>query len=571
MASTTRLSHAGDRRARRHPRSAAGSRARTPIPRGQRLGAARDRRARSTQLEPASLEELFIYLVFHDAPAPERGQIRLGLWPRAARASSTAKTLRNYLSKLRRRRGRAPARRHRRGLPDRGRRLDWATFERLSREADTTRAATSAIALRTRGPGPRPRRPLRGRDRRLRVGRRRAALGTQMTVAIVHCAAPPRRRPPRGRALRERRGGCAAGSARGADDTTSSGSSGPGPSAPAGTAAALELWMARRQASTSTTRTSRAWTRSVSRSPGPLERRSERAKARRARFGPAALLAHRVVGTAEAAATSASGRPPCGSGRRSTDLASVSTPAATAAARRPGQRSRGSALGGGDVEVVGEGDELERAGRAHARTRGAARSRWPSTRPPMVRERRPARDPTTTSQATETRLGLGRRRARRPGAPEAGHARRARARAARGARARRSSSLGPPCEAPACGRSAPRLTADAASPKASPAAADASEERPELGDRLEVGAASARTVRCVRDVVMAPSRQTELHGSFLEASRDRVPAREILRRRSPWSWRLGTSSGTLSWDTRSGTRRAPRAARRPGRRPRGRA
>ena len=123
------------------------------------------------------LEALATYLVCHDSHHLSADQIALGMWPLGRpRGDVSRKTIHNYLSGLR---GWIGAEH----LPDaasaggyliEGIESDWATLQRLAREADTV-DAESARALRTEALELVRGRPFEGLSgRRLRLGRRGA-------------------------------------------------------------------------------------------------------------------------------------------------------------------------------------------------------------------------------------------------------------------------------------------------------------------------------------------------------------------------------------------------------------
>ena len=101
--------------------------------------------------EPKFVEELLVYLVLHDHRHLRAGQIQLGMWPvGSSRPEIAEKTMRNYLSKLRTCVGpqHLPETSGTDGYLIRDVGSDWATFQRLVREADAI-GGERAIELRT--------------------------------------------------------------------------------------------------------------------------------------------------------------------------------------------------------------------------------------------------------------------------------------------------------------------------------------------------------------------------------------------------------------------------------------
>jgi hypothetical protein len=136
------------------------------------------------------LDELLVYLVCHDHRHLRSGQIRLGIWPTGStRTEVSEKTLRNYLSELRTCVGseHLPDASAREGYVIEGVESDWASFQRLTREADVA-GGERANELRAEALDLVRGRPFEdiGSDAYEWVTEEH--LDTQMTVAIAGCA-----------------------------------------------------------------------------------------------------------------------------------------------------------------------------------------------------------------------------------------------------------------------------------------------------------------------------------------------------------------------------------------------
>ena len=135
------------------------------------------------------VEELLVYLVCHDHRHLRVGQILLGMRPvGSSRGDVQEKTLRNYLSELRGCVGadHLPEATGREGYKVEGVASDWANFQALARQADTTDTAT-AIELRTQALELVRGSPFEGSHATYKwVGEEH--LDTQMIVAVVRCA-----------------------------------------------------------------------------------------------------------------------------------------------------------------------------------------------------------------------------------------------------------------------------------------------------------------------------------------------------------------------------------------------
>ena len=227
-----------------------------------------------------------------------------------------------------------------------------------SSERPTPSGGEAARALRTEALEPRPRRALRGpQRRRLRLDRRRGPR-RHHDRGHRHRAPTPRHRPARGRRLRRRRRRRPRRSARRAGRVRRSGSSALGPSGPGGTDEPLERWLAdagRHLDAADVERIRRlARSRRASRVVAPGE------GAQRRLGPPALLLARRRRGGRGSVATSRSGAPSIRVRAISTTSRGVSTPAATAAARSPGQRSSGSCPVSATSRASGSGTSSRR-------------------------------------------------------------------------------------------------------------------------------------------------------------------------------------------------------------------
>ena len=134
------------------------------------------------------VEELLVYLVCHDHRHLRVGQILLGMRPvGSSRGDVQEKTLRNYLSELRGCVGadHLPEATGREGLQVEGVASDWANFQALTRQADTTDKDT-AIELRTQALELVRGSPFEGSLATYTwVGEEH--LDTQMIVAVVRC------------------------------------------------------------------------------------------------------------------------------------------------------------------------------------------------------------------------------------------------------------------------------------------------------------------------------------------------------------------------------------------------
>ena len=135
------------------------------------------------------VEELLVYLVCHDHRHLRVGQILLGMRPvGSSRGDVQEKTLRNYLSELRGCVGadHLPEATGREGYKVEGVVSDWANFQALARQADTTDKDT-AIELRTQALELVRGSPFEGSLATYKwVGEEH--LDTQMIVAVVRCA-----------------------------------------------------------------------------------------------------------------------------------------------------------------------------------------------------------------------------------------------------------------------------------------------------------------------------------------------------------------------------------------------
>ena len=135
------------------------------------------------------VEELLVYLVCHDHRHLRVGQILLGMRPvGSSRGDVQEKTLRNYLSELRGCVGadHLPEATGREGYKVEGVASDWANFQALARQADTTDKDT-AIELRTQALELVRGSPFEGSLATYKwVGEEH--LDTQMIVAVVRCA-----------------------------------------------------------------------------------------------------------------------------------------------------------------------------------------------------------------------------------------------------------------------------------------------------------------------------------------------------------------------------------------------
>jgi hypothetical protein len=136
------------------------------------------------------VDELLVYLVLHDTHHRSAEQIQGGLWPLSGSHANVArKTFHNYLSELRRFVGSEH-------LPDasvaggylvQGVESDWATFQRLTRQADTVTDGT-AHALRTEALRLVRGRPFEGVPADSYDWVDEEHLRTTMTVAVAECA-----------------------------------------------------------------------------------------------------------------------------------------------------------------------------------------------------------------------------------------------------------------------------------------------------------------------------------------------------------------------------------------------
>ena len=162
----------------------------------------------------------------------------------SGRPEIAEKTLRNYLSELRQWIGaeHLPESSAKEGYLLHDVDLDWATFLRLSRQADASGGA-EAIALRTEALALVRGRPFEGvlDDGFEWVDAEH--LDSQMAGAIATCAVAPGHRPPRGQGLRCRRAGGRGRAGAAPPTTTGPGSSAPRRSRAQGDRSALKRWM----------------------------------------------------------------------------------------------------------------------------------------------------------------------------------------------------------------------------------------------------------------------------------------------------------------------------------------
>ena len=318
----------------------------------------------------------------------------------SGRPEIAEKTLRNYLSELRQWVGaeHLPESSAKEGYLLHDVELDWATFLRLSRQADASGGA-EAIALRTEALALVRGRPFEGLLDDGFEWVEAEHLDSQMAGRHRRVRGPPGQRPPRGEGLRRRAEQAAWAGRRGAPEDSGPWLVGAQAISAQGDRSALNRWMKDASRHLDPEDIARIW-QSLGPDHDPSSKVGE-GEGPQGGLGPAALHAHGVVRAAEDLGHLGQ-RPSldAGSRPRGRPVRAVTTPAATAAASSPGQRSRGSFVGGGDVEVFGQWVDRRARRGGGARRPGGPRSRWHwPGRPADVGRRRPRR-PETTSQAT---------------------------------------------------------------------------------------------------------------------------------------------------------------------------